>query len=157
LCQDTGMVVVFLDIGQDVHLTGGDLETAINEGVRQGYRDGHLRASTLDPLTRKNLGDNTPAVIHTSIVPGDRIKVALAAKGFGSENMSQVALFPRLTALRGSRNSWWDELMPPAPIRARRWWSGSVSGGRWKRRPFSPRNLSSDRSAIAIRTLGSPD
>ncbi len=71
LCQDTGMVVVFLEIGQEVHLTRGDLETAVNEGVRQGYRDGHLRASTLDPLTRKNSGDNTPAVIHTNIVPAD--------------------------------------------------------------------------------------
>jgi fumarate hydratase subunit alpha len=101
LCQDTGMVVVFLEIGQDVHLTQGDLETAVNEGVRQGYRDGHLRASTLDPLTRKNFGDNTPAVIHTSIFPGDRIKVALAAKGFGSENMSQVALFPPSHGIEG--------------------------------------------------------
>jgi fumarate hydratase subunit alpha len=101
LCQDTGMVVVFLEIGQDVHLTRGDLETAVNEGVRQGYRDGHLRASTLDPLTRENFGDNTPAVIHTSIVPGDRIKVALATKGFGSENMSQVALFPPSHGIEG--------------------------------------------------------
>jgi len=101
LCQDTGMVVVFLDVGQDVHLTHGDLETAVNEGVRQGYREGHLRASTLDPLTRENFGDNTPAVIHTSIVPGDRIRVALAAKGFGSENMSQVALFPPAHGVEG--------------------------------------------------------
>lgn len=101
LCQDTGMVVAFLEVGQDVHLTQGDLETAVNEGVRQGYRDGYLRASTLDPLSRKNFGDNTPAVIHTSIVPGDRIKVALAAKGFGSENMSQVALFPPAHGIAG--------------------------------------------------------
>jgi len=101
LCQDTGMVVVFLEIGQDVHLTRGDLETAVNEGVRQGYRDGRLRASTLDPLTRENFGDNTPAVIHTSIVAGDRIKVALAPKGFGSENMSRVALFPPAHGIEG--------------------------------------------------------
>ena len=101
LCQDTGVVVVFLEIGQDVHLTGGDLETAINEGVRRGYRDGCLRASTLDPLTRKNFGDNTPAVIHTRLVPGDRIKVALAPKGFGSENMSRVALFPPSHGIEG--------------------------------------------------------
>jgi fumarate hydratase subunit alpha len=94
LCQDTGVVVVFLEIGQDVHLTGGDLEAAVNEGVRRGYRDGCLRASTLDPLTRKNFGDNTPAVIHTRLVPGDHIRVSLAPKGFGSENMSQVVLFP---------------------------------------------------------------
>ncbi len=101
LCQDTGVVVVFLEIGQDVHLTGGDLEAAVNEGVRQGYRDGCLRASTLDPLTRKNFGDNTPAVIHTRLVRGDRVKVALAPKGFGSENMSQVALFPPSHGIEG--------------------------------------------------------
>lgn len=101
LCQDTGVVVVFLEIGQDVHLTGGDFETAINEGVRRGYREGCLRASTLDPLTRINFGDNTPAVIHTRLVPGDRIKVALAPKGFGSENMSRVALFPPSHGIEG--------------------------------------------------------
>jgi len=101
LCQDTGVVVVFLEIGQDVHLTGGDLETAVNEGVRRGYREGCLRASTLDPLTRINFGDNTPAVIHTRLVPGDRIKVALAPKGFGSENMSRVALFPPSQGIEG--------------------------------------------------------
>lgn len=101
LCQDTGMVVVFLEIGQDVHLTGGDLEPAVNEGVRQGYRDGCLRASTLDPLSRKNFGDNTPAVIHTRMVPGDRVKIALTPKGFGSENMSQVALFPPSYGIEG--------------------------------------------------------
>jgi len=101
LCQDTGVVVVFLEIGQDVHLTGGDLETAVNEGVRRGYREGCLRASTLDPLTRINFGDNTPAVIHTRLVPGDRIKVALAPKGFGSENMSRVALFPPSHGIEG--------------------------------------------------------
>ena len=101
LCQDTGVVVVFLEVGQDVHLTEGDLEGAVNEGVRRGYRDGCLRASTLDPLTRKNFGDNTPAVIHTRLVPGDRVKVALAPKGFGSENMSQVVLFPPSHGIEG--------------------------------------------------------
>jgi fumarate hydratase subunit alpha len=101
LCQDTGMAVVFLDIGQDVHVTGGDLESAVHEGVRRGYRDGYLRASTLDPLTRKNYGDNTPAVIHTRIVAGNRLKVALAPKGFGSENMSRVALFPPAHGIEG--------------------------------------------------------
>jgi len=101
LCQDTGMVVIFLEIGQDVHLTGGELETAVNEGVHRGYRDGRLRASTLDPLSRKNFGDNTPAVIHTRMVRGDRIRVALAPKGFGSENMSQVALFPPSHGIEG--------------------------------------------------------
>jgi fumarate hydratase subunit alpha len=101
LCQDTGMVVVFLEIGQDVHFSAGDLETAIHEGVRRGYREGYLRASTLDPLTRKNFGDNTPAVIHSRIVPGDRVRIALATKGFGSENMSEVKLFPPAYGIEG--------------------------------------------------------
>lgn len=93
MCQDTGMVVVFLEIGQDVHITGGYLEDLVNEGVRQGYAEGFLRKSVVgDPLERINTGDNTPAVIHQRIVPGDRIKVTLAPKGFGSENMSQLAM-----------------------------------------------------------------
>lgn len=91
ICQDTGMAVVFLEVGQDVHLTGGDIETAVNEGVRRGYTDGYLRKSVVgDPLKRVNTGDNTPAVIHYSIVPGDKVKITLAPKGFGSENMSKV-------------------------------------------------------------------
>jgi fumarate hydratase subunit alpha len=91
ICQDTGMAVVFLDIGQDVHFIGGDLTEAINEGVRQGYRAGYLRASVLsDPILRVNSGDNTPAIIHTRIVPGEDVIVTLAPKGFGSENMSKI-------------------------------------------------------------------
>ena len=91
ICQDTGMAVVFLEIGQDVHLTGGDLEEAVHEGVRCGYEEGYLRKSVVgDPLLRKNTGDNTPAVIHTRIVPGERVKITVTAKGFGSENMSRV-------------------------------------------------------------------
>ena len=91
ICQDTGMAVVFLEIGQDVHLTGGDLEEAVHEGVRSGYEEGYLRKSVVgDPLLRKNTGDNTPAVIHTRIVPGERVKITVTAKGFGSENMSRV-------------------------------------------------------------------
>lgn len=93
ICQDTGMAVVFLEIGQEVHLTGGAVEDAVNEGVRRGYTEGYLRKSVVsDPLLRVNSGDNTPAVIHYSIVPGDRVRITLAPKGFGSENMSRVCM-----------------------------------------------------------------
>ncbi|MCR4589434.1 MAG: fumarate hydratase [Lachnospiraceae bacterium] len=91
ICQDTGMAILFMDIGQDVHLTGGDLTEAVNKGVSIGYTDGYLRKSVVsDPLLRENTGDNTPAIIHTRIVPGDKVKITLAPKGFGSENMSRV-------------------------------------------------------------------
>ena len=93
VCQDTGMAVVFLEIGQDVHLTGGDLYGAVNDGVKKGYRDGLLRKSVVaDPLRRVNTNDNTPAVIHTKIVSGDRVKITVAPKGFGSENMSGIKM-----------------------------------------------------------------
>ena len=91
ICQDTGMAVIFAEIGQDVHVTDGWIEDAINEGVRQGYTEGYLRKSVVrDPIDRVNTGDNTPAVIHYFMVPGDKIKLTLAPKGFGSENMSRV-------------------------------------------------------------------
>ncbi len=95
ICQDTGMAVVFIEVGQDVHITGGNLEDAVNEGVAQGYTEGYLRKSVVgEPLfNRKNTGNNTPAVLHTSIVPGDKIKITLAPKGFGSENMSALKMF----------------------------------------------------------------
>lgn len=93
ICQDTGMACVFIGIGQDVHITGGSLEDAINEGVRQGYAEGYLRKSIVaDPLNRINTKDNTPAVIYYDIVPGDKLKIILAPKGFGSENMSQIKM-----------------------------------------------------------------
>jgi len=101
LCQDTGMVVVFIEMGQDVHIVGGDFNQAINEGVRQGYRDGYLRASSLDPLVRKNFGDNTPAIIHLEIVPGENFKLTLVPKGFGGENMSRVALLTPASGMQG--------------------------------------------------------
>ena len=92
ICQDTGMACVFLEIGQDVHLTGGDLAEAIDEGVRRGYDKGYLRKSVVkDPVRRGNTGDNTPAMLYTEIVPGDKIKVTVGPKGFGSENMSTVS------------------------------------------------------------------
>ncbi len=92
LCQDTGMAIVFLEVGQDVRLEGGYVEDAIHEGVRRARQEGCLRASVLDPLTRKNTGDNTPAIIHTRIVPGNTVKIELCAKGFGSENMSRIGM-----------------------------------------------------------------
>jgi fumarate hydratase subunit alpha len=99
-CQDTGMAVVFLEIGQDVHING-DLATAVNEGVRQAYNDGYLRKSVLDPITRKNTGDNTPAIIHYDIVPGDMLSITVAPKGFGSENMSKIAMLKPSDGLEG--------------------------------------------------------
>ncbi|MBW1767975.1 MAG: fumarate hydratase [Deltaproteobacteria bacterium] len=101
LCQDTGMVVVFIEMGQDIHIVHGELNQSINEGVRQGYRDGYLRASTLDPLVRKNFGDNTPAIIHVEIVPGDKLKLTVVPKGFGGENMSRVALLTPASGMEG--------------------------------------------------------
>jgi len=95
LCQDTGLAVVFVEVGQDVHVTGGDFSEAVQEGVRRAYRDGFLRKSVCDPITRANTGDNTPAVIHTEIVPGDAMRIIAMPKGGGSENMSSsVMLLP---------------------------------------------------------------
>lgn len=97
ICQDTGMAVVFIEIGQEVQITGGSLTEAVNEGVRRGYGKGFLRCSVVrHPLCRENTGDNTPAVIHTEIVPGSRLKIELAPKGFGSENMSAVAMLKQI-------------------------------------------------------------
>lgn len=94
ICQDTGMAVVFMEIGQDVHLIGGDLREAVNAGVSAGYLDGYLRCSVVDdPLERVNTGDNTPAVLHLNIVPGDQIRIDVCPKGFGSENMSAMRMF----------------------------------------------------------------
>ncbi len=94
VCQDTGMAVVFLELGQDLHIIGGDLESAVNQGVREGYLEGYLRLSIVrDPIRRGNTNDNTPAVIHTRIVPGDRLRIMVAPKGFGSENMSSIRMF----------------------------------------------------------------
>ncbi|MDI6776005.1 MAG: fumarate hydratase [Syntrophales bacterium] len=104
ICQDTGFAVVFIELGQDVHLMGGDLKEAIQEGVRQGYQDGYLRKSICHPLTRVNTGDNTPAVIHMDIVPGDRIKITVAPKGGGSENMSRVAMLTPAEGIEGIKN-----------------------------------------------------
>lgn len=106
ICQDTGMAVVFLEVGQDVHLVGGNVEDAVNEGVRQGYVDGYLRKSVVkDPIYRENTKDNTPAIIHYSIVPGDRVKITVAPKGFGSENMSRVFMLKPADGIEGVKNA----------------------------------------------------
>lgn len=102
ICQDTGMAVVFIEVGQEVHLTGGLLEDAIHEGVRQGYTEGYLRKSVVkDPLIRENTKDNTPAVIHYSIVSGDQVKITVAPKGFGSENMSRIFMLKPADGIEG--------------------------------------------------------
>jgi fumarate hydratase subunit alpha len=101
LCQDCGLAVLFVELGQDVHVTGGDLKQAINEGVRQGYKDGYLRKSACDPFTRANTGDNTPAIIHYDIVPGENIKFIVAPKGGGSENMSNVTMLTPAVGIEG--------------------------------------------------------
>jgi fumarate hydratase subunit alpha len=101
LCQDTGFAVVFVELGQDVHLVGGHLNEAIEEGVRQGSRDGYLRKSICHPFTRTNTGDNTPAIIHTEVVPGDKIRVIVAPKGGGSENMSRVVMLTPSDGIEG--------------------------------------------------------
>ena len=104
VCQDTGMAIVFAEIGQDVHLTGGSFEDAVTEGVRRGYIDGYLRLSVVgDPLRRENTNDNTPCILYTSMVPGDRVKITVAPKGFGSENMSRLAMLKPADGVEGVR------------------------------------------------------
>ena len=106
ICQDTGMAVIFLEIGQEVHFIGGDLTGAVNDGVRQGYTEGYLRKSVVnDPIIRENTMDNTPAVIHEEIVPGDRVRITLAPKGFGSENMSRIFMLKPAQGIEGVKEA----------------------------------------------------
>ena len=106
ICQDTGMAVIFIKIGQDVHITGGNLEDAINQGVREGYIEGYLRKSVVkDPIIRENTKDNTPAVLHYEIIPGDKIEITVAPKGFGSENMSRVCMLKPADGIEGVKNA----------------------------------------------------
>ena len=105
ICQDTGMACVFLEIGQDVHITGGDLTEAVDEGVRRGYTKGYLRKSVVkDPVRRGNTGDNTPAMLYTEIVPGENIRITVGPKGFGSENMSAIRMFKPSAGIEGIKN-----------------------------------------------------
>lgn len=106
ICQDTGMAVVFLEVGQDVHFVDGDVETAVNEGIRQGYQEGFLRKSVVkDPLIRENTGDNTPGILHCSIVPGNQVKITVAPKGFGSENMSRIFMLKPAEGIEGVKEA----------------------------------------------------
>ena len=106
ICQDTGMTVVFMEIGQDVHFEGGNLTDAVNEGVRQGYVKGYLRKSVVkDPLIRENTKDNTPAILHTTIVPGNQVKITVAPKGFGSENMSRIFMLKPAEGIEGVKQA----------------------------------------------------
>ncbi len=106
ICQDTGMAVIFLEVGQEVHFEGGSLEEAVHEGVRRGYVDGYLRKSVVkDPLIRENTGDNTPAVIHYKITPGDKVRITVAPKGFGSENMSRIFMLKPADGIEGVKNA----------------------------------------------------
>ena len=106
ICQDTGIAVFFLEIGQDVHFEGINLEDAINEGVRQGYKEGYLRKSVVgDPILRENTKDNTPAIIHYSIVPGDKVRITFAPKGFGSENMSRIFMLKPADGIEGVKEA----------------------------------------------------
>lgn len=105
ICQDTGMAVVFVKIGQDVHITGGSLTEAVNQGVRDGYKEGYLRKSVVDPLNRINTQDNTPAIIHYELTEGDQIEITVAPKGFGSENMSRVFMLKPADGIEGVKES----------------------------------------------------
>jgi fumarate hydratase subunit alpha len=116
LCQDTGFAVVFVELGQDVHLTGGDLYEAVNDGVRRGYQEGYLRKSIVaDPLRRKNTGDNTPAVVHVKLVPGEHVKLTFAPKGGGSENMSGVAMLRPADGVEGVKRFVLDRVSQAGP------------------------------------------
>lgn len=116
ICQDTGMAVVFLEIGQDVHIEGSSLSDAVNEGVRQGYTEGYLRKSVVgDPLLRVNTKDNTPAVLHTTIVPGEDVRITLAPKGFGSENMSKIYMLKPAQGEDGVKNAVLDAVKEAGP------------------------------------------
>jgi len=104
ICQDCGLAVLFIEVGQDVHFVGGDFNIAVEEGVRKGYREGYLRKSTCHPLTRKNIGDNTPPIVHLKIVPGERVKITCAPKGGGSENMSRLKMLKPAEGIEGVKN-----------------------------------------------------
>ncbi|MBV1714434.1 MAG: fumarate hydratase [Desulfarculus sp.] len=115
ICQDCGLAIIFIDVGQDVHLTGGDLGEAINEGVRRGYQENYLRKSSCHPFSRVNTGDNTPAIIHTRIVPGDKVKLWVVPKGGGAENMSKVYLLTPAVGLAGVKKAIMDTVEAAGP------------------------------------------
>lgn len=147
ICQDTGMAVIFLEVGQDVHFEGAAIEDAVNEGVRQGYTEGFLRKSVVgDPLIRENTKDNTPAVIHYSIVPGDQVKITMAPKGFGSENMSRVFMLKPADGIEGVRHAILTAVKDAGPNACPPMVVGVGIGGTFENVRFSPSRRSRDRS-----------
>ena len=137
ICQDTGMAVVFINVGQDVHLTGGDITDAINEGVRRGYVEGYLRKSVVkDPIYRENTKDNTPAVIHFNIVPGDKVDITVAPKGFGSENMSRVFMLKPADGIEGVKEAILTAVKDAGPNACPPMVVGVGSGGTFEKRAY---------------------
>ena len=159
ICQDTGMAVVFLNIGQDLHIEGMDLHDAVNEGVRQGYKDGYLRKSVIkDPLIRENTKDNTPAIVHIDIVSGDKLEILVAPKGFGSENMSRVFMLKPADGAEGVRKSVLEAVKDAGPNACPPMVVGVGLGGSFEKAAFLAkkaltRNLDQRSEKEHIRTL----
>ena len=159
ICQDTGMAVVFLNIGQDLHIEGMDLHDAVNEGVRQGYKDGYLRKSVVkDPLIRENTKDNTPAIVHIDIVSGDKLEILVAPKGFGSENMSRVFMLKPADGAEGVRKSVLEAVKDAGPNACPPMVVGVGLGGSFEKAAFLAkkaltRNLDQRSEKEHIRTL----
>ena len=159
ICQDTGMAVVFLNIGQDLHIEGMDLHDAVNEGVRQGYKDGYLRKSVVkDPLIRENTKDNTPAIVHIDIVSGDKLEILVAPKGFGSENMSRVFMLKPADGAEGVRKSVLEAVKDAGPNSCPPMVVGVGLGGSFEKAAFLAkkaltRNLDQRSEKEHIRTL----
>ena len=159
ICQDTGMAVVFLNIGQDLHIEGMDLHDAVNEGVRQGYKDGYLRKSVVkDPLIRDNTKDNTPAIVHIDIVSGDKLEILVAPKGFGSENMSRVFMLKPADGAEGVRKSVLEAVKDAGPNACPPMVVGVGLGGSFEKAAFLAkkaltRNLDQRSEKEHIRTL----
>ena len=159
ICQDTGMAVVFLNIGQDLHIEGMDLHDAVNEGVRQGYKDGYLRKSVVkDPLIRENTKDNTPAIVHIDIVSGDKLEILVAPKGFGIENMSRVFMLKPAVGAEGVRKSVLEAVKDAGPNACPPMVVGVGLGGSFEKAAFLAkkaltRNLDQRSEKEHIRTL----
>ena len=159
ICQDTGMAVVFLNIGQDLHIEGMDLHDAVNEGVRQGYKDGYLRKSVVkDPLIRENTKDNKPAIVHIDIVSGDKLEILVAPKGFGSENMSRVFMLKPADGAEGVRKSVLEAVKDAGPNACPPMVVGVGLGGSFEKAAFLAkkaltRNLDQRSEKEHIRTL----
>ena len=159
ICQDTGMAVVFLNIGQDLHIEGMDLHDAVNDGVRQGYKDGYLRKSVVkDPLIRENTKDNTPAIVHIDIVSGDKLEILVAPKGFGSENMSRVFMLKPADGAEGVRKSVLEAVKDAGPNACPPMVVGVGLGGSFEKAAFLAkkaltRNLDQRSEKEHIRTL----